>query len=61
MRRNDENDPRSPVFRNRLIVGGLLAVFLVSAVMVFLAGNPDPRVGESLPNAAPEATEGMAR
>ncbi|WP_072392537.1 hypothetical protein [Hyphomicrobium sp. CS1GBMeth3] len=58
---NNEKDPRSPVFRQRLIAGGVFAVFLVTAVMVFLAGRPDPQSGESLPNAAPQATEGMAR
>jgi hypothetical protein len=55
------SDPRTPQFGRRLIQGGIIAAALVALVMAFLAGRPHPQQGESLPNAAPTATEGMAR
>lgn len=60
---NDPNmsDPRTPWFKRRVIQGGIVAVLVVAALMAFLAGEPHPQKGESLPNAAPNATEGMSR
>jgi hypothetical protein len=60
---NDPNmsDPRTPWFKRRVIQGGIVAVLVVAALMAFLAGEPHPQQGESLPNAAPQATEGMSR
>ncbi len=59
--KENESNPESPRFRRKLMIGAALAVIIVFVVMMFLAGRPDPQRGESLPNAAPEATDGMAR
>ena len=48
--------PRGPGSGVRVVVGGIIAALLVIAIMMLLAGPPDPERGESLPN-APTLTE----
>lgn len=57
---NSKSDPRSFRGGTRLIIGGVVAVALVAAILILLAGNPDPQKGESLPN-APPADGGLVR
>ncbi|WP_333792947.1 hypothetical protein [Hyphomicrobium sp.] len=47
------SDPRTTTGGRRLVIGGIIAVVLVVAIMALLAGEPNPELGESLPNAPP--------
>jgi hypothetical protein len=57
--RRPTEDPRSKRGGRHLVIGGIIAAVLLIAIMLLLAGEPDPQLGDSLPNAPPQGSEAV--